>query len=249
MATTKAARPGSADMFSRINVDRVSHLIVDQIRLLIREGKLKPGDRLPSERDLCLRFGVSRAPVRDALRVLEANGLATIRVGARGGVFLTEPTAERLGEGLADLLSIAPVTAADVTEARLVVEMGILPLVVARATAADVADLLALVEAGSTAVKTDSYTMEQSAAFHIRVAECTHNPAISMLVRSFHGPMLMSLKEAKEAAPVMGRRGIHEHRRLAGAIKRRDQAAAESVMRDHLARTASRVGRPPVPLD
>jgi DNA-binding FadR family transcriptional regulator len=83
--------------------------------------------------------------------------------------------------------------------------------------------------------------MGMSAAFHIRVAACTHNPAIEMLVQSFHGPMLMSLEQARAAAPLMGRRGTDEHRKLAQAIAKRDLEAATSVMRTHINRTARRV--------
>ncbi len=232
---------GHPEMFSRVNVDRVSQAIVDQIKLLIRDGRLKPGDRLPSERELCNQFGVSRVTVREALRILEASGLVIIRVGAQGGPFLTTPSAERLGEGLADLLSLAPLTAANVTEARMVVELGILPLVVERATEEDAAALMEMVEEGAEALKEDRYEMGMSAAFHIRVAACTHNPAMEMLVKSFHGPMLMSLEKAHAAAPLMGRRGTDEHRKLAQAIAKRDLATATSVMRAHIGRTARRV--------
>jgi GntR family transcriptional repressor for pyruvate dehydrogenase complex len=228
-------------MFSRVSVNRVSQVIVDQIKLLIRDGKLKPGDRLPSERDLCQRFGVSRVTVREALRVLEANGLVAIRVGAHGGAFMTTPSAERLGEGLADLLSLSPLTASTVTEARQIVELGILPLVVERATEADVDDLFAIVEEGQVALDQGSYSMGMSAAFHVRVAKCAHNPAIEMLVQSFHGPMLMSLRQAKVAAPLMGHKGTQEHRELVKSIRARDLAKAEAVMSTHLGRTAKRV--------
>jgi GntR family transcriptional regulator, transcriptional repressor for pyruvate dehydrogenase complex len=232
---------GGPNLFSRVTVDRVSQVIVDQIKLLIRDGKLRPGDRLPSERDLCQRFGVSRVTVREALRVLEASGLVAIRVGAHGGAFLTTPSAERLGEGLADLLSLSPLTATTVTEARMVVELGILPLVVERATDEDITDLFAMVEEGHAALQEGLYTMGMSAAFHVRVAGCTHNPAIEMLVHSFHGPMLMSLRQAQVAAPLMGHLGTEEHRELAEAIQRRDLPAAERVMRAHLDRTAKPV--------
>lgn len=242
MASASNREAPGGEMFSPVSVNRVSQVIVDQIKLLIRDGKLQPGDRLPSERDLCQRFGVSRVTIREALRVLEASGLVEIRVGARGGAFLTTPTAERLGEGLADLLVLSPLTAATVTEARMVVELGLLPLVVERATEQDVKDLLAMVDEGAAALEAGSYTMGMSAAFHVRVAKCTHNPAIEMLVQSFHGPMLMSLREAQVAAPLMGHKGTEEHRALAQAIKRRDLEAAEDVMRVHLSRTASRVG-------
>jgi GntR family transcriptional repressor for pyruvate dehydrogenase complex len=233
--------PADSELFSRVSVDRVSQAIVDQIKMLIRDGKLRPGDRLPSERDLCQRFGVSRVTVREALRVLEASGLVSIRVGARGGAFLTSPSAERLGEGLADLISLAALTAGGVTEARQIVEMGILPLVVERATDEDIAELTTMVNQGRAALDDGNYTMAMSAAFHVRVAQCTHNPAIEMLVQSFHGPMLMSLRQAQVAAPLMGHKGTEEHRALVKAIAARDLAKAEKVMRTHLGRTAARV--------
>src|SRR4051794_26442367 len=71
----------TADLFTPVSVGRISEVIVEQMRVLIREGKLVPGDRLPSERSLCERFGVSRVTIREALRVLEASGLVEIRVG------------------------------------------------------------------------------------------------------------------------------------------------------------------------
>ena len=95
--TTSSSGAAGVEMFAKVSVDRVSQVIVDQIKLLIRDGRLTPGDRLPSERDLCQRFGVSRVTVREALRVLEASGLVEIRVGARGGAFVTTPSTERLG--------------------------------------------------------------------------------------------------------------------------------------------------------
>lgn len=242
MAAKTVHTAHAPDMFSPVNVDRVSQVIVDQIKLLIRDGRLQPGDRLPSERELCQRFGVSRVTVREALRVLEAGGLLAIRVGAHGGAFLTSPSTERLSEGLADLISFSRLTAANVTEARIIVELGILPLAVERATDDDIGALFVMVDEAERALDGGTYTVEMSAAFHIRVAECTHNPAIAMLVQSFHGPLLMSLAESHQSAP-MGRRGTDEHRKLAQAIKDRDLAAARKIATTHLDRTARRVRR------
>jgi DNA-binding FadR family transcriptional regulator len=229
------------DMFSPVSLGRVSHVIVEQIRLLINGGKLRPGDRLPSERELCTRFGVSRVTVREALRVLEAGGLVEIRVGAHGGAFVTTPTNERLGEGLADLLRLSPLTAAEVTEARMVFELGIVSMVVERATAEDIAALREICARQRAALKNGSYSMTLSAEFHTRVAACTHNAAIEMLVQSFHGPLLMSLNEAKSIAPSMGRRGNAEHQDFVEAVERGDAPAAMEIMGNHLQRTADRV--------
>jgi GntR family transcriptional repressor for pyruvate dehydrogenase complex len=247
MATAKtppaALAVDDADMFKAVSLNRVSQVIVDQIRLLLREGRLKPGDRLPSERDLCERFGVSRVTVREALRVLEANGLVDIRVGARGGAFVTSPTSQQIGAGLADLLNLSPLTAADVTEARQVFELGIIPLLVERATDEDIAALREMVAVHKAALERGEYDMSMSADFHARVAACTHNPAIEMLVQSFHGPLLMSLVEAKGTAPLMGHKGTQEHAEFIRAIAARDADRAVAIMTKHLKRTADRVRR------
>ena len=241
--TVKAPAVAGDDMFRTVSSNRMSEAIVDQIRTLIRSEKLRPGDRLPSERDLGERMGVSRVTVREALRVLEASGLIEIRVGARGGAFVTAPSSSRLGSGLADLISLSPLTAEEVTEARQVFEVGIMPLAVERATEADITELRDMVRLHQQALKRGEYGMPMSAAFHVRIAECTHNRAIEMLSHSFHGPLLMSLREAQVAAPLMGHRGTTEHRDLVEAIAEHDVERAQEIMRRHLSRTARRVAR------
>lgn len=240
-----AGRPRAAEstgaLFSRVVLGRVSEVIVDQIRLLIRQGKLRPGDRLPAERDLCERFGVSRVTVREALRVLEAGGLIDIKVGARGGAFVTAPSRERVSAGIADYLKLSAVSALAATEARMVLELGIIPLVCERATDADLDDLSALVRDAHAAIEAGAYDMSMSAAFHTRVAACTHNDAIQLLVQSMQGPLRLSLEEAHEVAPQMGVLGADEHEEFVEAIRRRDVEAATRLMSTHLTRTADRL--------
>jgi GntR family transcriptional regulator, transcriptional repressor for pyruvate dehydrogenase complex len=240
------ADPGAApaeNLFEAVSLGRASSAIVDQIKGLIRAGKLSPGDRLPSERELCQRFGVSRVTVREALRILETNGLITIKVGARGGALVALPTSDQVGANLAELVSMSPLTAREVTEARLVFEVGIIPLVVARATADDIAALREMTSRHAAALQSGEYTLDMSAEFHIRLAACSHNAAIEMLVRSFEGPLLMSLVTAKAAAPLMGKRGGQEHVALIDAIENGDAERAETIMRTHLRRTARRVAK------
>jgi DNA-binding FadR family transcriptional regulator len=230
-------------LFTTVSLGRASQAIVEQIRVLLHDGRLTPGDRLPSERDLCRQFGVSRVTVREALRILETGGLITIKVGAHGGAFVTSPTSDQVGAGLADLMALSPMSAAEVTEARLVFELGIVPLVIERATAADISALRQLTDEHLRWTKVGKYTMEMSADFHTAVAACTHNSAIKMLVQSFHGPLLMSLLEAKTVAPLMGKAGVTEHIAFIDAIADKDVDKAEDIMRTHLQRTAKRVGR------
>jgi GntR family transcriptional repressor for pyruvate dehydrogenase complex len=246
--TETPAVPGPAtpdehkgDLLSRVSMGRISEVIVEQIRLLIRQGRLSAGDRLPSERELCERFGVSRVTVREALRVLEANGLVEIRVGARGGAFVTAPSSRLVGEGIADLITLASLTAVEVTEARMVFELGIVGLVCERATDDDIAALYEICDRSSAALQGDDYPLALSAEWHTRYARAAHNRAVTMLVESLHGPLLMSLERARQAAPLHGRRGVDEHRALVDAIASRDAVTATALMNTHLERTADRL--------
>jgi DNA-binding FadR family transcriptional regulator len=241
-AADRATVPNKGDLLSRVSVGRISEVIVDQIRLLIRSGQLTAGDRLPSERELCQRFGVSRVTVREALRVLEANGLVDIRVGARGGAFVTAPTSRMVGEGIADLISLSSLSALEVTEARMVFELGLVPLVCERATEEDIAALYAICDRSSAALETaDEYPLALSAEWHTRFAHSTHNRAIGMLAESLHDPMIRSLQQARSTEPTHGRRGVEEHRALVEAVAERDIERATGLMSVHLNRTAARV--------
>ena len=233
-------------LFSQVSVGRISEVIIRQIRQLIHSGQLATGARLPSERDLCIRFGVSRVTVREALRVLEASGLVEIRVGAQGGTFVKTPTGEHVREGITDLLALSGLSPIEVTEARQLIDLGIMPLACERATAKDIADLFALCEEAEQAFERNEYSIELSTSFHTRLAQATHNGAIFMLVQSFRESVLMSLERAHEGAP-MGREGLSEHRALVEAVRDRDPERAQQIMVTHLHRSLVRVSENSLP--
>src|SRR5919109_363345 len=128
-------------LFAPVSVARASSSISDQIRQAIVTGKLPQGERLPPERELAEQFGVSRVTVRDALRGLEAMGLIEVRVGARGGAFVTVPSGAIVGQTMSDMMMMQAVSPQDIVEARLVVELGTVTLACARATDDDLARL------------------------------------------------------------------------------------------------------------
>lgn len=243
MMAAKPIEPAPTDLFVPVSLGRVSQVIVEQVRQLIRQGRLRPGDRLPSERDLCEQFGVSRVTVREALRVLEAGGLVEIHVGARGGAFVTAPTSSQVGRELADLLKLGPTTTAEVMEARMLLEVGVVPLVVTRGTDEEIAALRRICERQSAAIARHAYPADLSAEFHLGLAACAHNTAIDLLVQSFHGPLQSSLEAACAAAPGMVLEGITEHEEIVAALERRDAPAATEVLRRHFAHIAARIAR------
>ena len=145
-------------LFTPVSVARASAAIADQIRQSILDGKLEEGDRLPPERELATQFGVSRVTVRDALRILEAAGLVEVRVGARGGAFVTVPTGSVVAQAMADMVVMSAVTPADVVEARLIVELGTVTLACARATDDDLQALDELAETARRELNAGAYT-------------------------------------------------------------------------------------------
>lgn len=229
-------------MFTPVSTGRLSGEIVAQIMHAIRQGRLAPGDQLPPERDLTKQLGVSRVSVRDALRTLEAHGLIRVRVGARGGAFVTAPAPKLVGEGLTNMLMLASVTPADVTEARIVFELAMLDLACERATDEDIVELEEICDRADASLATGSYDVALSAEFHTRLARCTHNDAVALFADTFHGAIVASLEEAKQIDPAVGRAGTVEHRALVAAIRAHDAVAARRILSEHLGRTARRVG-------
>jgi GntR family transcriptional regulator, transcriptional repressor for pyruvate dehydrogenase complex len=222
-------------MFAPVSVARASSSIADQIRQAIVTGKLDQGERLPPERELAEQFGVSRVTVRDALRALEAMGLIEVRVGARGGAFVTVPSGSIVGQTMSDMMMMSAVTPEDIVEARLVVELGTVTLACARATDDDIAALNELAERSEAALAGKTYTRELSWDFHALVAKAAHNGAIEGLTSSFRSSLSMHPIRAREGAKAHTLT-VEEHATILKAIVARDGATARREMSKHLLR-------------
>jgi GntR family transcriptional repressor for pyruvate dehydrogenase complex len=222
-------------MFAPISVARASSSIADQIRGAILGGRLREGQRLPPERELAEQFGVSRVTVRDALRALEAVGLVEVRVGARGGAFVTAPTGMLVGQTMSDMMLMQAVTPAQIVEARLIVELGTVTLATSRATEEDVAGLRENCVTGAQALRNHTYTRETSWDFHSRLAAAAHNAALDGLTQSFRSTLSMHPIRTREGAKAH-ERSVEEHTRILEAVEKHDAAAARQAMAAHLLR-------------
>jgi GntR family transcriptional regulator, transcriptional repressor for pyruvate dehydrogenase complex len=225
-------------LFAPVSVARASSAIAEQIRGAILGGRLKAGDRLSPERELAEQFGVSRVTVRDALRSLEAMGLIEVKVGARGGAFVTAPTGSKVAQTMSDMMMMSATTPEDIVEARLIVELGTVTLACARATDEELTELREQCEQAAAALKAGTYTRELSWDFHSRLSQAAHNGAVGGLAQSFRSTLSLHPLRVREGA-----KGheltVAEHLRIVEALERRDGGAARREMADHLLRGTS----------
>ena len=236
------------ELFAPVSVGRASTAITDQIRTAIVTGRLREGTRLAPERELAEQFGVSRVTVRDALRALEAMGLVEVKVGARGGAFVTAPTGSVVAQTMSDMMMMAVLSPEDIVEARLIVELGTVTLACARATDEDVERLRELDTRGREALAAGTYTRELSWEFHSLLAFAAHNGAVEGFTQSFRSTLSMHPVRAREGAKAHALT-VEEHGRIFAALEAGDAATARHEMALHLLRGTNMTERVEALLD
>src|SRR6476659_6827129 len=134
---TNGSSTRAAPSFQPIQMRRAFEEICDRIRAQIAAGTLRPGDKLPPERELAEQLGVGRNALREALRSLEIAGIVRLQKGAKGGAFIQAGDTSRMDEVVRDMLSLGSISVAELTEARLHIQDLVVRLACDRATAAD----------------------------------------------------------------------------------------------------------------
>jgi GntR family transcriptional regulator, transcriptional repressor for pyruvate dehydrogenase complex len=214
-----------------IKSTRIYEEIVRQVKQLIAEGKLKSGDRLPPERDLALKFMVSRTSVREALRALQSRGLVEIRAGE--GAFVRDISVETLIEPLALVILPHREAVGELFEARRLLEPAIAALAARRATHEELGEMERILDEQSREVTQGRTGVTQDAALHAAIANSAHNRAITRIVNALID-LLTQSREESLLTPGRPTRSHEDHRRILAAIKRRDEVAAHRAMLDHL---------------
>jgi GntR family transcriptional regulator, transcriptional repressor for pyruvate dehydrogenase complex len=214
-----------------IKSTRIYEEIVRQVKQLIAEGKLKSGDRLPPERDLALKFMVSRTSVREALRALQSRGLVEIRAGE--GAFVRDISVETLIEPLALVILPHREAVGELFEARRLLEPAIAALAARRATDEELGEMERILDEQSREVTQGRTGVTQDSALHAAIANSAHNRAITRIVNALID-LLTQSREESLLTPGRPTRSHEDHRRILAAIKRRDEVAAHRAMLDHL---------------
>lgn len=218
-------------MLKVIKKTRIYEEVVSQIHDLIREGKLKAGDQLPSERELAETFKVSRASVREALRALEAEGSVISRTGM--GTFIANLPMEPLVARLATLLSNEKDALSDIFEMRRLIEPKIASLAAERATRGDIESMKRILDKQAQLVNKGGTGVEADAEFHFAIAQATQNQALEKLVS---GLMEVLSRSREESLQTPGRNevSLQSHYGILSAIEAHDKDGSEKAMLRHI---------------
>ena len=224
-----AVAPGPAPT----GIEKVEHvpvygLVVDQLRRAIHNGSFVPGDKFPPERELSKQLGVSRASVREAIRVLEGEGYVETRRGASGGMVVLDraQTEDRLAEIIRQQLPEIE----QVIDFRLAVEVGAARLAAVRRTDTDLARLDAAFETMAASRETRRFRAADS-VFHQGIAQAARNDWMERSIADARAFLWMTVDRVAEN--VFRSAQLH-HGQILAAIKARDPDAAERYMAAHI---------------
>ncbi len=217
--------------FKPIEKKTISSEIVEQILSLIRSNTLKPGNRIPSERELSEIFSVGRGSVREAMKILESTGLIK---SSNKGKFVRQTTANDLG---VFLLEMNQTTIGEVLEVRRMIEIQLAGMAAERATPEDIEKMSGALEGAN-----DINSMSAGdLAFHRALVDATHNSVASTMYNSVtgsifklfkHYPTLLNRSNSNLRATI--NLVLQEHKNILEAIKSGDPSAAQEAMKIHL---------------
>jgi len=211
---------------------RLYEQVAQQILEWVRENDLHVGDRLPPERELATRLGVSRATVSQALVAMEVVGVVAVRHGD-GAVLVESSGTSKVVDALRRHAQQLP----DIIEAREALESKLAALAAERRTDDDLARIDAALEVMAKDIAAGGRGVEGDELFHAAVTTAGH----SALLQRLMGEISELVKETRIESlsqPERPRESLEGHRRIAAAIRDRDAAAATEAMRDHVERVS-----------
>jgi GntR family transcriptional repressor for pyruvate dehydrogenase complex len=222
-------------MFISVKSDKVSQHIIDQIRNAIFDGRLKPGDKLPSERELIENFKVGKATLREALRSLEVLGFLEIRKGVLGGAFVTEVDMTKARDSFNNFLLFKNLSLKDLSEVRLLLEPYIAEKATLAITREDLHRLEKLIKDSEQAIKGDIAfeSRKDEIEFHRIIASVTGNP-ILMFILDFVENLLIDTKAILKPGREFSTKVLRAHKRIYNALLERNIKKVHQEMVRHI---------------
>jgi GntR family transcriptional repressor for pyruvate dehydrogenase complex len=228
-------RCAKEEMFRPIPTDRISRVIVDQIKEAVFQKKLNPGDKLPSERQLMSQFKTSRVTMREALRTLEQFGILEIRRGNEGGAFIRDPNTKFVNNFLQDMFAMGKIMIPNLTEARMAVEPFSVKLAAERITEEGFSKVMQNIQEAKDYLdkenKNDARLLHLE--FHRLIAQASQNPVIFFMIDSIMDIMEKNISSIPVSMNIV-ERTTQCHQEIYGALRNRDVRKAQDLMFKHI---------------
>ena len=222
-------------LYSPIKPKRISEEIVEQIKTLIFEGNLKPGESLPSERELAKSLNVSRVSLREALNTLQGMGLLEIQQGNRTCV--RPITTRSIHDPLVSFAKNSPANILKVFEIRKYLEIGCVALAAERATIQEIEQLEEILKEMEEDLKKNRLGAKTDLDFHALLASATHNQAYAHLMHTLYDLLQEELRIAWGG--IFKKRDkrnklFQQHKNILEAVKQRDPERGREEALAHL---------------
>ncbi|MGD9367199.1 MAG: FadR/GntR family transcriptional regulator [Desulfobacteraceae bacterium] len=227
-------------LFRKAKQSRIFQDVVDQIQGAILDGRIKPGDKLPAERELGEIFQTSRGTLREALRVLEQKGLIEIRLGVGGGAIVKDPGGEQITESLDILIRSQKISLRHLAEFREDVEGTVTGMAAERATDDDIRHLQDLLKAAKAnwELGSEQWTefMRVDEQVHMFMARISGNPIYEYILRTVHDNIHIYYDRYLPWGPKELNENYDDLCQLVAAVADKDAERAVRVAREHVRR-------------
>ena len=226
-----------------IHTPKAAEVLAARLRSRIVRGEIREGEVLPNEADLCTQFGISRQTLREGLRLLEADGLISIRRGARGGARVTSPTPIAAARQAGLLLQMRGATLEDIYRARGVIEPVAARMLAEHSSPETVDALKASLAASKSSLDDPMGFSRTSSDFHELLVELSGSPTLGLfaaiiaeILRENNQRVVLSRRN-HPSQPAMARKAHRAHARLVELVEAGDADGAEELWRKHIAAT------------
>jgi GntR family transcriptional repressor for pyruvate dehydrogenase complex len=215
---------------------KVYQIIFNQIKDSFQNGELKPGSKLPPERELATRYSVSRTSIREALRVLESNGVVEVRHG--DGTFIRASEMEALLEKLTDsIYKVDEKFLYEMLEVRMVLEAECAYAAAQKATSEDLENLRNCLDQMAKSEDNEELGYLTDSQFHLYIAQATHNSIFMKLIQTLREQMKNTIRicrhyRFKQAGQFQAT--LDEHKEIYLAIALKDSQRAKQLMQQHI---------------
>jgi DNA-binding FadR family transcriptional regulator len=221
-------------IFKPLPSKRAFEEISDQIKEGIQHGLLQPGDKLPPERELSRQFNVSRMAVREALRVLEDSGFIYIVKGSNGGAFIKASDSSNVIKSMKTFSVRGGITLEQIIEARLMIEVSSLELLIERITDEELKELQKNINTTDQYLREGSFPSYIQTNFHVILARSLRNPLLETFLATIMNLIVGFFGKGDPDDMEYSIKNLKDHRRIYHAIARKDLKAAKKILRMHI---------------